>query len=631
MTSPTVVAEVRQFLAKYPPFSQMHGEDVDFAARHLELAYFHHGETIVEPAGGVPDACFIVRQGVVEAVRADGQGEQSVAQLGPGDVFPVGALLAERPTSSVFRAAGDVFCWRLAREDFAELGRRSPVWSDYSKRRLGALLDLSRQSLQASYALRTAQRREMNAALSTVMSGPPVTAHAGESLRTVFERMEAARVGSVLIVPEPGAPAGSPVAGIFTQRDVLSRVVLPERPLDTPIGEVMTSPVVSLGASDTVADAMLLMAQRAIRHVPVIDSGTLAGVVTERDLFVLQRRSLRQIGEAIATAADVQALAVVADDIREWSTSLVAQGVNAAFITRLISRLNDQLTVRLIGLAAASHDVPLERICWLALGSEGREEQTIATDQDNGLILPDDFDVPVERMLAFARQVNEDLDRCGYPLCKGGIMASNPKWCLPLSGWQEQFADWIDHGDPQALLNASIFFDFRALAGDHSLATRLRAFVGGRAQANTRFQKQMCQDALRNSAPVSWTGNVIETLLTTEAVEVDLKLNGTAPFVDAARVLALAGGIALTGTAERLQALAEARRLDRDEVRTWVDAFQFIQSLRLRIQQRGEHRPRDNPNLLDTRELSRLDRRILKEAFRQSRKLQRRLALDYPG
>ena len=142
----------------------------------------------------------------------------------------------------------------------------------------------------------------------------------------------------------------------------------------------MTSPVLTASADETVADAMLRMAERTIRHLPVVRDSELIGVVTERDLFALQRRSLRQIGDSIRVARTTQTLRQAADDIREWSLSLVAQGVSPEFVTGLISRLNDQLTGRLLALTAQAHDIDLATMCWLALGSEGRQEQTIATD-----------------------------------------------------------------------------------------------------------------------------------------------------------------------------------------------------------------------------------------------------------
>ncbi|RPH45411.1 MAG: CBS domain-containing protein [Burkholderiales bacterium] len=622
MTSPTILAGVRRSLAAHSPYSELDEDALDFVARRVELTYFARGERIVGPSDGPPARCWIVRQGLVEGRRPGRPDEPPASTLTPGDTFPVGALMAERPVVSDYWAVGDVFCWALAKTDFDALITRSPAFLDFCKRRMGALLDLSNRALQASYAQQATQWRSMATPLGDLLRRAPVTVPADMALREVFELMERERVGSVIV---------GDAQGIFTRQDVIGRVALPGVPLEAPIASVMTSPVLALDARATIAEAMLLMAERTIRHVPVRRDGVLAGVVTERDLFVLQRQTLRGIGEAIGAASSTAALARAAEDIREWSSTLVAQGVASAFVTRLISRLNDQVAQRAIGRAAAAHGVSLEGVCWLALGSEGREEQTIATDQDNGLVFDDATDeAGRDRLRAFAESVNAELDACGYPLCKGGIMAGNPKWCLARRDWEALFEGWIDRGDPQSLLAASVFFDFRPLAGDASLAIGLRERVTVRAAANGRFLKQMSDNARRNGPPTSWTGGLIGQLFTHDTPEVDLKLHGTVPFVDAARLLALAHGVRATGTAERLQALADAGTLPPGETHAWIEAFQFLQSLRLRVQ---HQRPGSvaNPNLLDTRILSDLDRRILKEAFRQARTLQQRLALDWPG
>ncbi len=622
MASGTLIDGVRRALVPHAPFSSMRDEDLEFVARRAELAYFPQGERIVAPADGVPPRCWIVKQGAVEGRRPDAPEDAPAVVLTAGEVFPVGALLAERAVVSTYRATGDVFCWCLSRADFDELVRRSEVFRDFCRRRLGALLDLSNRALQATYAQQATQWRTMAAPLGEVVRRLPVTVAPDATLREVFETMERERVGSVIV---------GDARGIFTRQDVVGRVVLPGVPLDAPISSVMTSPVTSLDASATVAEATLLMAERSIRHVPVRRDGALVGVVTERDLFVMQRQTLRGIGDAIAAARATPALARAAEDIRAWSSTLVAQGVAAAFVTRLISRLNDQLTQRAIALRAAEHGVSLEGACWLALGSEGREEQTISTDQDNGLVLPDGTDAAArERVRAFAESVNATLDACGYPLCRGGIMAGNPRWCLTFGEWRGLFDAWIDRGDPESLLAASVFFDFRAIAGDASLAVALRGRVTERAAANARFLKQMSDNARRNGPPASWTGGLIGQLFSNEAAEIDLKLHGTVPFVDGARLLALAHGVPATGTADRLRALVDAGTLRAVEANAWVDAFEFLQSLRLRAQHRREAAV-ENANLLDTRTLSELDRRILKESFRQARAVQQRLSVDFPG
>jgi CBS domain-containing protein len=375
------------------------------------------------------------------------------------------------------------------------------------------------------------------------------------------------------------------------------------------------------------------MSRHGLRHVPVTDGGRVVGIVSERDLFAMQKLSVKQVGGAIRVAADVPTLAAVAADIRRLARNLLGQGVGARQLTELISHLNDLVVQRLVELTAARHGLDLQRACWLAFGSEGRGEQTIATDQDNGLIFVSD-DPARDRpaWLAFAREVNEALDACGYPLCKGQVMASNPQCCLTADEWFARFAHWVDHGSPTDLLNASIYFDFRAIAGRTSLAQPLRERVLAATVRTPRFMKQMAENALRNRVPLNWRG-AIETRDRDGHRWLDLKLNGTMPFVDAARLYALAHGIDAVGTRARFEAAAVPMKVDAQEARTWAEAFEFLQMLRLRVQiERADGHgsaDADNPNLVDLGQLSDIDRRVLKEVFRVGRTLQQRMELDY--
>jgi len=298
----------------------------------------------------------------------------------------------------------------------------------------------------------------------------------------------------------------------------------------------MVSPVHHLSHEHTAEDAALLMSRHTIRHVPITRDGVVIGIVSERDLFAMQRLSLKHVSTSIRAAVDVDMLRLVAQDIRRFARSLLSQGVQARQLTALISHLNDVLTERLLEIKATEHGVDLSRLCWLALGSEGRNEQTIATDQDNALILPDDISAAARQTaLAFARDVNQALDDCGYPLCKGGIMAGNPACCLTLREWRERFSHWIEHGAPQDLLNASIYFDFRPLAGDLTLAHRLRQEVNRAASRVPRFLKQLALNALTREPPLNWMGGIAAD----DEGRIDLKLQGTAIFVDGARLYAL--------------------------------------------------------------------------------------------
>jgi CBS domain-containing protein len=271
-------------------------------------------------------------------------------------------------------------------------------------------------------------------------------------------------------------------------------------------------------------------------------------------------------------------------------------------------------------------------VCWLAFGSEGRGEQTIATDQDNGIVFDSD-DPARERpaWLALAREVNEALDACGYPLCKGQVMASNPDCCLVAGEWLARFDRWMEHGAPEDLLKASIYFDLRPVAGRAALSGVLRERITTRAAQLPRFVKQMAVNGLAHSPPLNWRG-AIDAHEVEGRRMIDLKLQGTAIFVDAARVYALAQGIAATGTRARLDAAGRALGVGPQEREAWAGAFEFLQLLRLRVQLDAEGAACASPeraNLVEVAALNDIDRRMLKESLRMARALQQRMALDY--
>jgi CBS domain-containing protein len=315
---------------------------------------------------------------------------------------------------------------------------------------------------------------------------------------------------------------------------------------------------------------------------------------------------------------------------------MMAQGVAPEQLTQFVSTFNDLLTARVVELEFTASGLlctPLhDGLCWMALGSEGRFEQTLNTDQDNALIfvIPAGMDAHQVRaiLLPVARRINETLDQCGFPLCKGEVMASNPKWCLSLDEWKHAYSDWIMNGTPEALLHASIFFDFRAIHGEQSLADELRSWLVRVAGGNTRFLHQMAENASHNRPPLG----VVRDFVVGKENKLDLKLNGITPFVDAARIFSLAAGVTPTNTIQRLRASAPKLKIHPAEVEAWIDAFLFIQVLRLRHHDEQSVLGATDTaldNLIDPVQLNELDRRILKEAFRQARKLQARLALEY--
>ncbi len=623
--APALIQATVDDLRRHAPFSEMETPHLEWMASRLGLAYYPSGAVVLDPEAGIPGWFYLVKQGSVEAGDA---AKVSVIRLLAGECFPLGALLSGRAVANQFRAAEDSFCYQLANADFQALLEKSTVFRDFCTRRIASLLEQSQKAVQSEYALRQEEDARLERSLSELCTRSPISVTQGTPLRFALNAMSAARVGSVAVTDHDQRPIG-----ILTLKDVLSRVTLPGLDLDTPIEHVMTAGPVSLPVQGTARDALLAMARHNIHHVLIVKDGRLQCVLSEKDLFALKRMSVQGITSAITRAADLNTLKQSGRDIASLAHSLLAQGVEAETLTELIATLNDHLTRRLIELETATLDLPGVRWCWIALGSEGRMEQTLATDQDNALIFTVADEAVREtvrgKLMETALRINNGLDACGFPLCKGGIMASNPKWCMTEEEWRGQFSRWIDSGGPEELLNASIFFDFRALAGEEALALNLRSWLASKVRTNPRFLKQMAQNSLRNAPPLGLVRDFVLSEDDAHPHTLDLKLNGATPFVDGARIYALASGQPVTGTARRLFQAGRNLHFPDEEIKSWVQAFHFIQLLRLRHQHTQQRQGIEPDNYLDPDHLSVLDRRILKEAFRQARKLQARLALDY--
>jgi CBS domain-containing protein len=578
-------------LRAHPPFDELEPAALEFLAKHLQLAYYPRGTLITGPESGAAARLYIVKQGSVR-----GSGGAADVVLGPGECFPLGALAARRATSNAYKADTDVFCWELPEARYRELVERSARFRAFSEQSLVRLLERSQRALRSEVAESSLDGAGMLAPVKSVLRRSPVTCAERATLGEAIARMHAERVGSIVVLDAQGG-----AAGIFTTVDLLEAAAT-RASHDAPVSAHMTARPFTLEEEAMLADAALAMARHGFRHIVVTRDGKVTGVVSERDLFALQRLGVRRTGERIRAAARLEQLVEAAHDIRRLARHLLAQGVSAGALTEMTSALNDALTRRVIELAQAKRALP-GAWCWLALGSEGRMEQTLVTDQDNALIVEGASQADKAAFLAFADRVNRDLDACGFPLCKGDVMARNPRWCLTPAEWRQVFDGWIRNNDGQALLNASIFFDFRALAGEARLAGALREHVLPQTKADRAFCRALAEVALQTRPPLGLVSDF-------SAAELDLKALGARPFVDAARVLALAAGRPETGTVARLRAAGENAA---------PDAFHFIQTLRLRHERNRIHRD----------ELNDIDRRVLKEAFRQALLLQERVRLDF--
>ncbi len=581
-----LVSATVEILQAYPPFDHMEPEALQFLGEHLKLAYYPKDAQLVSTTSAVAKTLFIIQRGKVLANQTGDVSlvEYSSMTLGPGECFPIGSVMAQRASSNSYTALGDVFCYELAADDFFVLLQKSPAFNLFCTQYIASLLTQSRQQLQIQFSQRVAEQQTMNSPLTSLIKKEPISVTPYTPIRTVLELMNNSKISSTIIVDGEQYPIG-----IFTLTDVLGRVVLSGISLDEPIGQVMSSGPYTLPLAACAYDAALVMARYGVRHVLAVDDGgRLKGVISERDLFALQRVGLRQIRQTIETANTIDTLQQASRDVRQLSLNMLAQGVGAEQMTQFISALNDTLTRRILQINQDKHDLTGIEWAWLTFGSEGRDEQTFSTDQDNGIV----FLCPEkkgreenrQRLMAFANDVNIDLDRCGFPLCAGKVMARHPEVCLTLDEWEDKFGRWIRTPEPKALLNSTIYFDFRPLFGKFNLADRLRTSLLKQTAENSLFLRMLGENALSVVPPLGMIRDFVTDLDPEHPGTIDLKKYGARLYIDTARIYALARNIPATNTVQRIKLTAPAMNIPPEEVSATIDGFNFIQLLRLRHQ-----------------------------------------------
>lgn len=622
VTDPTSLSAARDFLRRHAPFDQMAPAHVEFLAKRLQLGFYARGEAVTSPDQGPANRLFIIKQGRIRGeVGDDNQAAGSAWELVTGEAFPIGALLSRRPVRTVNRAIEDTFCYELERQDFETLFNQSPAFQDFCSRRIASLLDNALRNVQARSATRVSETSSLSTPLRELIQRAPITCTADTTVDEVLRTMDRERIGSMVVVDAQQQPIG-----VFTLHDVLSRVALPQLDPASPIAAVMTPNPLTVVPDAHAYEAALLMAQHGFGHICVTEKKRLVGIVSERDLFSLQRVGLVNLSRAINHADSIQSLAQLGGAVHRLVEQMLAQGASVDQITEIITTLNDNITQRAIAMVLAEAGKPAVEFTWLSFGSEGRREQTLKTDQDNGIL----FDVPAGRsadairaeLLPIAARINDALAQCGFPLCRGNVMARNPEWCLSLAEWRARFADWIHRGDAPVLLNASIFFDFRPLYGPEGPALELQQWLLEKVRDQRMFLRHMTENALANEPPLGIVRDFVVTSGGEHPRTVDLKVNGITPFVDAARIFALTAGLPATNTVDRLRGAATQWHMDTAEVEAWIGAFLFIQLLRLRQQHEQGRRGGELSNHIDPYALNDLEQRILKESFRQARKLQ---------
>ncbi|WP_299788675.1 DUF294 nucleotidyltransferase-like domain-containing protein [uncultured Shewanella sp.] len=590
---------ITDFIKAQVPFDTLDVATLERCCRSLSVGYYSKSSAFV-PLDESHPQLYIVRSGAFEVRDNDGE---LLDRLGEGDYFGFPSLLSGEKVSNRVRILEDGLVYHLDPDTFDYLRVESRQFDRFFNRAFAKRL--RHQARFKAKELTTTNR------VSSLMSGDPLVIDFTATISEAARKMRLARVSSVLVTDN------DKLCGILTDRDLRNRVLAEGLDGSLPVHQAMTTQPKTLTSNSLVFEAMLLMSEHGIHHLPILDDERAVGVLTSTDILRGQSsQPLLLIGE-IERQNDLESLITVSKQIPLLLQNLISADARAEEIGRVLTSVTDALTRRLIVLNQQLLGEAPMAFCWLAFGSQGRQDQAACSDQDNGLLLAHEPDEAAAGYFeALTKAVCNGLDRCGYIYCPGDIMAQNPKWRLTLTQWQQRFDKWVNTPEPKALMHASIFFDMRSVYGPSSLFDSLQDRVLAQTKDNDIFLAGMTANSLQESPPLGFFKKFVLERDGREVKGIDLKHKGNALINDIARVYALSAGIKEVNTSKRIRALMESNIMNRKDALNLADAHEFIAHMRLSNQGYQYTHSQDLSNYLIPQNLSSLVRHQLRDAFK---------------
>ena len=599
--------EIVDFLAPFPPFDRLGRDDLLRVAAAVKSRSFPAGTDILIEDGPAANELFVIRKGSVELRHQD----EVVDILEPGESFGHPSLLTGMAAAFTARAHEDTTCYLLGRELALEvLGR--PEGAIFVARTMRERLTRTGHTVHGLPEIRTIR-------ISNLITAPPVLCYPDRSLREAASLMSQEQV-SALLVPVEGE------FGIVTDNDFRRKVVAGDISPEAPVATIMSRPLLTARSDRYATDAALDMLNAGVEHLAVTDArGKVVGLVSAGDLMGVAYWSPFALRAAIFNATSEAALDAATKELPQLFVTLIQAGLKATDIGRVLALNCDAVTTRLLDFTMARHGPAPRAWAWLALGSVARRELTLASDQDNALAYADPADPEVDAYFErIAQDVNAGMIRAGFGTDTTGVVASNSNWRMSESGWVQSFKDCVQSFDFPHLVRAAVSFDFRHVAGGLEVGPPLVAVLR-EAPKYPRFLAQLAQTA---DAPAALPHRLFAGRW--ERQEIDLKKGGALPIANLARFHALANGITISGTLDRLVAAEELGAINKETGQSLREAFGVIYQVRLDHQAQQIRDGLKPDNLIRPEELAPLARAELREAFNAIGRAQQQLSLFIP-
>jgi len=641
-----IVNRVSEFLKSFPPFSFLNKEDLEMVASSVEIKYFDKDERLFLQGEQPQPHFFVVKDGAIALTENGDSGEKIIEYCDQGDVFGVLALLGKRPYILNAYASEDSLLYFIPVSVFESILNHNSKVALYFAAGFASGQVVVRQDLSQSQKARKAFRNDSTDHSLLIFSDPSVikvsenvlTANKSLNIQDAAKKMSYMEVSSIVIVNDQNHPVG-----IITDKDLRKRVVAEGIPLTTSVSKLMSENLIVKKKDSSFSDLYLCMIKNRLHHLVLTKDGSINsavnGIISDHDVLLSMGNSPAVLIHALLNTLDLGELKMIRNRAEQMLRYYLENEVAMDFVASVMTEINDVIIAQANVIAHQKHaaDYPEfidVRFCFLSLGSEGREEQLLRTDQDNAIIyedVSDDLkDKAVEYFLKIGSEIVEVLIKCGISSCPGDIMASNPKWVQPLSKWKEYFSDWILKPTEEALLHASIFFDFRPIVGSKILAEELTEHIYSEVTKKHFFFNFLAKNAYMNPAPLGFFKGFIMEKSGEHRDQFDIKARAMMPLADLARLLIFSHGtVKINNTFKRFEKLAELEPVNQELFTQAGKAYEILMRMRaLEGLQNG-----NNGRYIDPEKLGKLQKKLLKNTFSPIAELQEivrvRFQLDY--
>ena len=626
-------SQISHFLSGIVPFSLLPENVLKNISREFSIVHYSSGTRLFYQGKSRVEYLYIVQEGAVERYYGEGENKTLRGVLGEGDIYGGISMLVNNGIAvRSIRILENTYFYILPKTVFLKLCDEQKVFAEYFTGTFGkSMMDKSYASIIKNEAGGIDSSTQFfNLQVENIYHDNILSCSEDTSIQQAASLMSDRKCSSIFI-----KNLGGDYTGVVTDTDLRSKVIAKGHDISAPIANIMSSPLHSVQIDSMVSEALLEMMDTNLKHLAVRDrQSNVVGIVTNRDLLTAQEQSPFFLIRELSAASGMDEIVDMQKRTPRLIQNMLNSGAKARTITRLISSISDAILDKLVGFALDELGPAPSEFVFLIVGSEGRNEQTLKTDQDNAIIYTDvgkaESSDAKAYFLKFGERVCTWLDQAGYDFCKGDVMAKNPKWCQPLSLWKRYFYSWIRVSTPKDLLQSNIFFDLRGGCGNIELVDELRLFLFESLEGWTRFFRDLTVNALGFKPPLGFFRNFVVESKGEHRHKLDIKKSMT-PIVDIARIYALNNNISETNTQERLYRLYLEKVFDEETYNDLDHAYSYLMHHRLSCQIKNIVEGEKPDNYIDPTKLSRMDQTMLKEIFKRIERMQTKLSLDFTG